>query len=560
MFKVSQVIGYVIGIIAIPLLIYVASSMLIKFLILSVGFPRIVGDVIGGFGGLVPAGYMVFKGFRGKNRAEIQDTSQTTMTGIKVKDYVFGIRTAKNFILKITNPFAGILVAGGPGGGKSFSVIEPIITQAVQKGFTGIIYDFKFPTFARVLNAAAKNSKAEKYYVNFDDLNRSHRVNPIHPDIITTMSHATGAADAVMSNLKKGEDNFFSDNATSYLAGIIWFLREEYPTFCTLPHAMRLAAQPVKQVINLICQNEEVATSVASIKTAVDEGAGNQLAGVISTLQNALGKINTRSIVWVLSGNDLTLDLNNPDAPKLLVIGNNPDLRAVYGPVLALIVTTTVRKLNQKGKLNSLVILDEAPTLYIPDFPTLPATGRENGIVTLVGCQDFSQIEEMYGPQQKDAILNTLSNRFYGRMPHEPSAQYVVRIWGKEYVEQRSRSVSQPRLGEISGAKSDSYSLTQRDRVTVQEVTDLKKGEFLGQLVESDVSYFRAQIKPDLIDRQEIAAFKNVSEEEVKANYTKISEDIKALLLDKKIAEPEPRKETMPAQSQSHTPRLSDEF
>ena len=554
MFNFGVIVGKLFGYIAIPLFGYLVTGVLVKFLFNLVGFPRMFSDIAGGGAGLLVAGFIIYRRMKGNSRAEIQTASQVTKTGIKVKEYVFGLKTSKGLI-KITNPFAGILVAAGPGAGKSFSVIEPIITQAVEKGFTGLIYDFKFPTFARVVNAATKNEKVNKYYINFDDLSRTHRVNPIHPDIIVTKSHAGSAAEAVMKNLIKGEDNFFSDNATAYLGGIIWFLREEYPQFCTLPHVMRLAAQPVKQVLPLICQNEEVATSVASIKTAVDEGAGKQLAGVISTLQNALGKINIRSVVYVLSGNDFTLDLNNPDSPKILVIGNNPDLRSVYGPVIALIVATTIKKLNQKGKLDSVVILDEAPTLFIPDFSTLPATGRENKIVTLAGVQDFSQLEEMYGQHQKDAILNTLSNRFYGRMPHEPSAQYVVRIWGKEYVEQRSQSVGQARLNEVSNTRSDSYSLVNRDRVTVQEVTDLKKGEFFGQLVESDVSYFRTQFAPEPIERKEVVSFNTVTDEEVKTNYSRISEEIKSLL-----ASQEMPKVDIGSSITAKKPKVEDEF
>lgn len=555
MFRLGAIVGTIFGYIAIPLLAYIAASVLIKFLILSVGFPRVAGDIIGGFGGLIPAGYLVFRRMKGNNRSEIQNASQVTKTGIKVKDYVFGLPTLKGLI-KITNPFAGILVAAGPGAGKSFSIIEPIITQAIEKGFTGIIYDYKFPAFAQVVQAASKHSKKTQiYYVNFDDLTRSHRVNPIHPDIIVTKSHANSAADTIMKNLIKGENNFFNSNATTYLGGIIWFLREEYPQFCTLPHVMRLAAQPVKQVVPLISKNEEVETSIASIKTAIDEGAGKQLAGVIATLQDALGKINIRSICYVLTGNDFTLDLNNPDSPKLMVIGNNDDLKAVYGPVIALIVANTIKKLNQRGKLPSLVCLDEAPTLFIPDFANLPATGRENKISTLVGTQDFSQLEMMYSAQEKDAILNTLSNRFYGRMPHEPSAQYVVRIWGKEYVEQRSQSISQPRIGEVTKTKSDSYSLVHRDRVDVQEVVDLKKGEFFGQLVESDVSYFRANMKPAPIDREPLPAFKEVTEADIKANYSQIVQDIKSLLGEQPSKSEEPST-TKPATSTS----INDEF
>lgn len=481
--------------------------------------------------------YLVYKTFThsiSPFKKRHYNVTQTTFTGKKIRDTVYQLLTDdRKLKLNITNPYAGVLILGGAGAGKSFSVIEPLITQSIQQGMAGLVYDFKFPTLATVAAGTANPKNIPCYYINFDNLSISHRVNPIAPEIMTRSSFADQAARTIMQNLNpptKGGNAFFTDSAIAYLSGIIWFLREEAPQLCTLPHAMELASRDITKVIDLLKKNGEVAQTIASLRSAVEANASNQFAGVVSSLQLSLSKLNIREIVWVLSGQDFTLDLNTPKDPKFLTIGNNPELSDTYGPILALISTVALRLMNQQGKVPSAAILDEAPTLYLPNFSQIPATARSNKLATIFSVQDFSQIGLLYGNEEREAILSNLANKFFGRVNHPDTAQYVARMWGRQLVVQDSFSYGENTSQPFDSNSGVNTSITERDRVQVQEVTQLKTGEFFGQLVESNVTFFRAKIKPKTVTRAPIAPFKEVTDEMLKANQQRIREEIDQLL------------------------------
>lgn len=477
----------------------------------------------------------IIGGKRGKGAA-IGQASTTTRTKTKVSRSVYTIETHTPAIPRIylTKPERGVLILGGAGAGKSKSLIEPIIRQTIQQGRTGLLYDFKFPTLARVAAQAWQQAQNGLgfYYVNFEDLTRSHRVNPLSPATMPTQSHADEYARAILYNLKPDaikKGDFWTDSAHSYLTALIWFLREEHPDLCTLPHAMALAFQPTADVVALLSTNPETRGTIASLRESVQRKAEGQTAGVVSTLQTALRKINTKEIVWVLSGDDFDLNLNDPDAPKFVTLGNAPTLSNTFAPVIALLATVALKQMNQQGKRPSAVILDEAPTLFIPNFEQLPATGRSNEIATVFGAQDISQIEDMYGRSKKDALLSNLNNQFYGRVGHRETAQYISDLWGKEDVQQRSQGRSESSR-DFEEGRSTSESMTERSRVRIQDVLELQTGEFYGQLVDSDFSSFKAQIKAqESGPLPEIVPITMVTAHDVKQNFLRIQAEVESL-------------------------------
>jgi len=532
--------GNVIGFVGVPLLLIWGAHKLVMWALLAIGASVWLADKVALLASLGVIVFLIVLRFKPSGGPAMGKPSQTTQTGRKVTDYVFDFLTTEKVRwfwhrhLFLTNPDAGTLILGGAGAGKSKSLIEPIIDEAIEKGFTGILYDFKYPELAEIAQTAIdrNTSSVKSYVVNFDDLDQSNRVNPISPALLHTSSHARTAAQTVIKNLfppSQGGDNFFVKNATTYLTGIIWFLKEEHPELCTLPHAIALANEPVSKVVALLASNREVAGTIASIRTAVEEKAGGQLAAVVATLQDSLSVLNTPKIAWVLTGNDFTLDLNNPKEPKFLTLGNNRKLKGAYSPILALITTVALGEMNAKGKSRSIVILDEAPTLYIPDFSEIPATARGARVASIFCAQDISQIVSMYGEQEKDAILANLANKFYGRVNHPQTAQYIASMWGKEQVLQRSQSISDAPEHSMTRQKSHQISITDRDRIQIQEVLELETGEFFGQLIESDVSYFRAKMKPKPLVSTPLKVIKEVSDEQVKTNFNTIYQSISDL-------------------------------
>ena len=464
----------------------------------------------------------------------------------KVKSDVFSI----NGETQILNPYAGIFISGGAGSGKSKSLIEPLIKEAGKKGYTGIIYDFKFPELAQYVETAYQNSDVARYYFNFEDLTRSNRINPIAPELMTKEAFAREYAYTILVNLNPqmiSKPDFWSDNATSLLASTFWYLREKYPSYCTLPHAISMILQPnFEALLRELSSIPKCADMIAPIMTAYEQGADNQLAGVISSLQVSLSKINSDEIYYLMSASDFSLELNNSDKKAILTIGNNPQLSSTYAPLIGLILTSVSKQLNSAGKEKSVFMIDEFPTVYIPNVEQLPATARSNKVATILACQDIAQLSDKYGKEKTETILSNLGNQFYGRTPNPATAKRVSEIFGKEEQIVVSTTSTDSNffweMWDIYMAKKepakDSYTSSTREteRVKSQDVANLNTGSFYTILSEGESRQGISQIKMDnKFLKSEIIPFSTADEKEIKQAYRRVSLDVTEVILKESI-------------------------
>ena len=445
----------------------------------------------------------------------------------------------------ITNPFRGIFITGGAGAGKSRSIIEPLIYQSISKDFTGILYDYENPVLARHVWAAFRTSKCRvrDYYVNFSDLKKSHRLNPLKAEFMTSSSYAREYSTTILMNLMpetiSRPKDFWTRSAESLFAAIIWYLRERHPKYCSLPHAVSIALNDdLDKVLEVISTEEECQGMVASIKGGLK--SDNQTAGITATIQTALSGINSPEIFWVLSGGDLTLDLNNPNQPKFLTIGNEPTLVDTYSPVISLVLSAALKLMNQQGKQKSVLLVDELPTLYIPNLDRIPATARKNKIASILSIQDYSQLEDRYGEKKAEVITSVLSNQFFGNTKNPRTAERVSKLYGKQdqqFVTEsqgsnKGRSTGGSLLGSSSTGTNYSRSTTiqERNRVKPQDLANLNKGQFYGSLVDVPDTEFKVQFLGEERQIKDIPDFKKVTQEEVKTNYKRVKSEALAIL------------------------------
>lgn len=404
--------------------------------------------------------------------------------------------------LHINNPFRGILCVGGAGSGKSVSVLRQLMFSGVQRGFCGLIYDFKAPTLTNELRNylnAQKGLKMPLYEISFHDLEHSHRVNPLHPDYIRSASHAREYATALINNLlpeSLEKKDFWTRSCTDILAAVMFYLAKEQPQLCTLPHVVALILTDEHRIISLLSQNLQSLGMVKSLETAVRNNSSEQLSGVISTLQSAISVLNTPEIFWVLSGNDFSLRLNDPAAPVWLSLGNCAELAETYSPVLSLIATVALKQMNQQGGHHSVVLLDEAPTLYIPKLDGIPATARSNKISLAFFAQDTSQIVNQYGQKNADVIMSLLNNQLFGRVGSQKTAEHISKLFGRYDKEFSSYSKNKGKTTAIMSRSkntgtSTSQAIQERDRVRPQELLNLDVGQFVGFTVEGINKEFR---------------------------------------------------------------------
>jgi type IV secretory pathway TraG/TraD family ATPase VirD4 len=497
----------------------------------------IAGGLLG-LGGLVTwallawFGYNVFRAVSGLQPAAQPGSGDQPLN--------FVLRTTSGPNVRLGNPFRGTFIAGGAGSGKSKSIIEPILQQAGAAGLTGVVYDFKFPTLAEEVAGSYAGGTVTPYFVNFTDLTRSHRVNPLAPQLLTTASFAREAAATIITNLDAKaaqQRNFWIQSGEVLLAGCIWYLRRNHPEQCSLPAAVSLILDSdAPQLLATLQRDEEVRGLIASIASA--SKSENTIAGVFSTIQNYLAVLNTPEIFWVMSGDQVPLDLNSPATPGVLVVGNDPALSSTFSPLISLIVATAIKRMNQQGRLPSLVLLDEAPTLFIPNFAQLPATARSNKVATVYAVQDVAQMEALTSRQESEMILANLGNQFWGRTTNTATAERVSKMFGKidktYYATTEGKSKSSPlnifKPSTRTTSTSTSASIQQRDKLEAQEVMRFRVGEFAGLVVEGGRPEFRATFQAEPTKAIKIAPFQEASADEVSRNFAAIKAQVRAIV------------------------------
>jgi type IV secretory pathway TraG/TraD family ATPase VirD4 len=446
----------------------------------------------------------------------------------------FELETTAGTVL-LNNPFRGVFISGGAGAGKSQSLIEPLLIQAGKQNYSGVVYDFKFPVLAEVVNGAF-SGRVKPYFINFTDLNRSHRINPIDPAYLLNSVYAREAAITILKNLDSKayeKRDFWIQSAETIFTGVILFLKNNYPNHCTIPHAVSLILDgSPEELIALLSSDLEVKGIISSVRSAC--GSEKTLSSMFATLQNYLSLLNTKEIFYVTSKSDFHLELNDPENPILLVIGNDDRIRQSLSPIISLIMSQAIKQMNRPGRHKSLVLLDEAPTINIPNFSQLPATGRSNRIATVYAVQDFAQMEAELGRTDAERIISNLNNQFYGRTTNIATAERVSRLFG-EYEkmlisESKSRS-SKSIFDTETTTSARSSSIQLRKVLEPREVVEYRPGQFAGILAESNYIRGEFYFKPAKSSySKEIEPFSRVDQQLLDSVFAQIKDEASQIL------------------------------
>ena len=257
-------------------------------------------------------------------------------------------RIRKSWI-NIINPFRGLLVIGSPGAGKSWFVIQHVIKQHIEKGFAMFVYDFKYDDLSKIvynwlqLNKNKYAVKPSFYVINFDNLSVSHRCNPLDPSSMHDITDATESARTILLGLNREwinkQGDFFVESPINFVTAIIWFLRKYADgKYCTLPHVIELMQSDYDELFPVLNTQPEIEVLVNPFITAYQNDAMEQLEGQVASAKIGMARLASPQLYWVLSGNDFTLDINNPKHPKIVCVGNNPEKQQIYGAVLSLYI------------------------------------------------------------------------------------------------------------------------------------------------------------------------------------------------------------------------------
>lgn len=433
--------------------------------------------------------------------------------------------------IQFNNPFRGFFIVGAAGSGKSESIAVPLMGEFISKNFAGIVYDFKFPTLANDVQTFidANRSVLRHYFLNFNDPYHSYRLNPIKPLYLPNTSYAREYSYAIVSNLMKEsikKPDFWSRSATDLLTACIWYLREERPDICDLPHVCAMITSNDTALLAKLQENPTTAQMTISIYNAMQRGAEGQTAGVIGTLQGAIAQINTPELMYIFGADEFSLDVNNPEAPIVVTVGSYPTLTTTLAPLCSLVLTVAIKLMNQPGKSKSFVLLDEAPTCYIPNLEVLPNTGRSNKIASVIMCQDLSQLTDGYGKEKSDVLFSACNNHFYGRVASSHTSEILSKQFGKTDKTYVTNSRNRKRT-EITSGQSET--VQERDIMRPAEFLSLQIGEFAGIGVETNLPTFKAQFLP--VNRPSFNGLKtNSHSSDIYGYYKQVRQDINKLL------------------------------
>ena len=455
--------------------------------------------------------------------------------------------------INVVNPFRASMVLGTPGSGKSYAIVNNYIKQQIEKGFAMYIYDYKFPDLSEIAynhllhHLDAYKVKPQFFVINFDDPRRSHRCNPINPAFMTDISDAYESAYTIMLNLNRSwiqkQGDFFVESPIILLAAIIWFLKiYENGKFCTFPHAIEFLNRPYAQIFPILTSYDELANYLSPFMDAWEGGAQDQLQGQIASAKIPLSRMISPALYWVMTGDDFSLDINNPNEPKVLVVGNNPDRQNIYSAALGLYNSRIVKLINKKKQLKSSVIIDELPTIYFRGLDNLIATARSNKVAVCLGFQDFSQLTRDYGDKESKVIQNTVGNVFSGQVVGE-TAKTLSERFGKVLQQRQSMTINR-------NDKSTSISTQMDSLIPASKIFNLTQGMFVGavsdnfderieqKIFHAEIVVDSAKVSAEMKAYQPIPVIANFTNEDgsdnlketIEANYKYIKMDILTLV------------------------------
>lgn len=455
--------------------------------------------------------------------------------------------------INVVNPFRASMVLGTPGSGKSYAIVNNYIKQQIEKGFAMYIYDYKFPDLSEIAynhllhHLDAYKVKPQFYVINFDDPRKSHRCNPINPAFMTDISDAYESAYTIMLNLNRSwiqkQGDFFVESPIILLAAIIWFLKiYENGKYCTFPHAIEFLNRPYAQIFPILTSYDELANYLSPFMDAWEGGAQDQLQGQIASAKIPLSRMISPALYWVMTGDDFSLDINNPNEPKVLVVGNNPDRQNIYSAALGLYNSRIVKLINKKKQLKSSVIIDELPTIYFRGLDNLIATARSNKVAVCLGFQDFSQLTRDYGDKESKVIQNTVGNVFSGQVVGE-TAKTLSERFGKVLQQRQSMTINR-------NDKSTSISTQMDSLIPASKISNLTQGMFVGAVSDNfderiEQKIFHAEIIVNSAKvSAEMKAYQTIPvivdfinedgsdnlEETIEFNYRKVKLEIRSLV------------------------------
>jgi len=439
----------------------------------------------------------------------------------------FPIRNSAPLIMQ--NIKRGIAIFGSAGSGKTESGFVPILKHAGERNIPCLCYDYKNGEITEIAHFFFQNSNVKQATIIPHSPMYSDRVNPFLPKYIPTEQHLRQQTKLIFANLKKVDNirdsgsSFFDKIPEPTLAAVIWRLKVDYPEMCTLPHAVALClVKTPTEIVDFISKNPySRAIGSPLVDSLISE---NQVAGVKASLSLPLTDLALPTIFWVMSANDVDLDINNPENPTFLSIVNDPRLERINAPFISVIISTAINSMQVRNRPGSFLLFDEGTTFYLDGISKIPATMRSYNIATVFSTQDRALAKENYGDVITSSLLANLSYQMIGKANDPESVKYYKNI--SEEIEKKTVSKSFT-ASVIGGDTRMSEGTRETSKYKNQDFTGLKQGQFF-VFADGKDKLYNFDLFP--FKRVELKVKHLLTEKKLNDNFNRIMEDVKGII------------------------------
>lgn len=499
-------------------------------------------------------GTMIFRIIKQKLSGDVFNTANETFPQeerLLTNPYSINIQTkyqlknkTRNGWINIINGFrGGILLMGLPGSGKTL-IAKEILKQQIEKGFAMFIHDFKYPDLTNVAynhylkNRKRYNAKPEFHIINFEDIHQ--RCNPLMPEAIYSITDAASASRAILLGLNQEwigkQGDFWVESSINFTTALIWYLRlYQNGKYCTLPHVIELAQTPLDKLFAIMAAEPTLEVLVTPFIRALEGDAGKQLIGQISGAVISLGTLASEKLYYVLSRNDFSMNINDPEHPKIVCIANNPQVSNIYSAVISLYLNTLQKLLKEQQQQPCGILLEEFANIAWYNADKFLSVCRSYLVNVTLVIQDASQLVLHYGEKQAKVILSMVGNIISGQVTGD-SAKQLSERFGKIMQDRQSLTINSNDTS-VSKSKQLDYAIPQ------STIASLSAGEVVGVVADNSdqrigQKMFHAQVQHDFDGlKKEEAGFKSLprkklDEEGIRKSFLQIRLEVKAIVVE----------------------------
>ena len=351
-----------------------------------------------------------------------------------------------------------VLVVGGVGSGKS-TAIKPLIQKIVNAGEQMLLFDPK--------SEFTMGFTKPKILAPWDARSLSW-------DIAKDMRNSLDMRRFAASMIKESQDPMWSNASRQLLVGLMIYLKRTRGADWGWQELSDLISLPQDSLLSIMKRFHPEAIRAV-------EKASVTTAGILINLASFCSTIFDLAEAWGEKPKEMRISFvewTQGKSPFKQVIlqghGAYADLTKSYVEAVIGVVSAMVNSVEMidDPKRKIWFVADEFGQMgKVPGIRPLFEVGRSRGVRCVVACQDFAQLEEIYGQPMVKALVGMCGTLLVGQVMQGETAESLCKAFGAREVERANYSSSFGGAGNGPG-RSTTLSFN-RDEVPLYKPSEL---------------------------------------------------------------------------------------